>query len=127
MRRSMTALRSFPRILERRSRGERMRLWDFLFYAAFALVVVSFVRVPGVLRTFAYLIVPAVCAVMLAERWLARLAVGWRGWGRSKHHRLGGIVRAGPSNWRGDRLCLRPNPGPRFRLLRSMAPERLTQ
>ena len=54
----------------------RVRLWDFLFYAAFALVVVSFVRVAGVLLTFAYLIVPAVCAVMLAERWVARLVVG---------------------------------------------------
>src|SRR5690349_13835487 len=35
--------------------GVRVRLWDFLFYAAFALVVVSFVRVAGVLLTFAYL------------------------------------------------------------------------
>ena len=50
-----------------RARGMRVRLWDFLFYAAFALVVVSFVRVAGVLLTFAYLIVPAVCAVMLAR------------------------------------------------------------
>lgn len=59
------------------AQGMRVRLWDFLFYAAFALVVVSFVRVAGVLLTFTYLIVPAVCAVTLAQRWLARLAVGW--------------------------------------------------
>ncbi len=57
--------------------GIRVRLWDFLFYAAFAVVVVSFVRIAGVLLTFAYLIVPAVCAVMLADRWMTRLAVGW--------------------------------------------------
>jgi zinc/manganese transport system permease protein len=57
--------------------GVLVRLWDFLFYAAFALVVVSFVRVAGVLLTFAYLIVPAVCAVMLAESWTSRLVVGW--------------------------------------------------
>jgi zinc/manganese transport system permease protein len=57
--------------------GLHVRLWDFLFYAAFALVVVSFVRVAGVLLTFAYLIVPAVCGVMLAERWMGRLAVGF--------------------------------------------------
>jgi zinc/manganese transport system permease protein len=56
--------------------GLQVRLWDFLFYAAFALVVVSFVRVAGVLLTFAYLIVPAVCAVILAERWSSRLLVG---------------------------------------------------
>ncbi|MFN2636040.1 MAG: metal ABC transporter permease [Gemmatimonadaceae bacterium] len=57
--------------------GVRVRLWDFLFYAAFALVVVSFVRLGGVLLTFAYLIVPAVCGTMLAAQWARRLAVGW--------------------------------------------------
>jgi zinc/manganese transport system permease protein len=57
--------------------GVKVRLWDFLFYAAFALVVVSFVRLAGVLLTFAYLIVPAVCGVMLAQGWLRRLAIGW--------------------------------------------------
>ena len=57
--------------------GMRVRLWDFVFYAAFALVVVSFVRVAGVLLTFAYLIVPAVCAVSLRQTWLGRLVVGW--------------------------------------------------
>ncbi len=57
--------------------GVRVRLWDFLFYAAFALVVVSFVRLAGVLLTFAYLIVPAVCGTMLAEQWMKQLAIGW--------------------------------------------------
>jgi len=41
------------------------------------LVVVSFVRVAGVLLTFAYLIVPAVCGTMLAESWTRRLVIGW--------------------------------------------------
>jgi zinc/manganese transport system permease protein len=59
------------------AQGMKVRLWDFLFYAAFALVVVSFVRVAGVLLTFAYLIVPAVCGVMLAEQWMRRLVIGW--------------------------------------------------
>jgi zinc/manganese transport system permease protein len=59
------------------AQGMQVRLWDFLFYAAFALVVVSFVRLAGVLLTFAYLIVPAVCGVMLARNWLGRLLVGW--------------------------------------------------
>jgi zinc/manganese transport system permease protein len=59
------------------AQGLHVRMWDFLFYAAFALVVVSFVRVAGVLLTFAYLIVPAVCGVMLAERWMAWLAIGF--------------------------------------------------
>lgn len=57
--------------------GISVKLWDFLFYAAFALVVVSFVRIAGVLLTFAYLIVPAVCGTMLAKEWARRLVVGW--------------------------------------------------
>ena len=57
--------------------GVRVRLWDFLFYAAFALVVVSFVRLGGVLLTFAYLIVPAVCATILSGEWKNRLIIGW--------------------------------------------------
>jgi zinc/manganese transport system permease protein len=57
--------------------GVRVRLWDFLFYAAFALVVVSFVRLGGVLLTFSYLIVPAVCGTILATEWMKRLAIGW--------------------------------------------------
>jgi len=57
--------------------GMRVRLWDFLFYAAFAVVVVSFVRLAGVLLTFAYLIVPAVCGLTLAKGWRATLMVGW--------------------------------------------------
>ena len=59
------------------SSGMYVRLWDFLFYAAFSLVVVNFVRIAGVLLTFAYLIVPAVCAVMLVKTWMSRLMVGW--------------------------------------------------
>ena len=57
--------------------GVKVLFWDFMFYAAFALIVVSFVRVAGVLLTFAYLIVPAVCGVMLAKSWKGRLALGW--------------------------------------------------
>ncbi len=57
--------------------GLRIRMWDFLFYAVFGLVVVSFVRVAGVLLTFSYLIVPAVCGVLLARTLMMRLLMGW--------------------------------------------------
>ena len=57
--------------------GVSVKLWDFLFYASFAIIVVSFVRIAGVLLTFAYLIVPAVCGTMLASTWARRLIVGW--------------------------------------------------
>jgi zinc/manganese transport system permease protein len=58
-------------------RGLNVRLWDFLFYATFGLVVTIFVRVAGVLLVFSYLIVPAVCGVTLARKTSSRLLIGW--------------------------------------------------
>src|ERR1039457_2592420 len=57
--------------------GYRVRWWDFLFYAAFGLVVTSFVRIAGVLLVFSYLIVPAVCGINLAGSLGRRLLIGW--------------------------------------------------
>src|SRR4051812_37643442 len=57
--------------------GWNVRWWDFLFYATFGIVVTIFVRVAGVLLVFSYLIVPAVCAVMLARSTTTRLLFGW--------------------------------------------------
>ena len=51
--------------------------WDALFYASFALVVTSSVRVAGVLLVFSYLIVPAALAGLLATGFVARLVLGW--------------------------------------------------
>jgi zinc/manganese transport system permease protein len=59
------------------AQGMRIRLWDFLFYALFGLIVTSFVRVGGVLLVFSYLIVPAVCGNNLARFLPARLVIGW--------------------------------------------------
>src|SRR5207302_9975794 len=58
-------------------KGLSVRWWDFLFYAAFGLVVTSFVRIAGVLLVFSYLIVPAVCGINLAKRISHRLLIGW--------------------------------------------------
>lgn len=55
----------------------KVRWWDFLFYAAFGLVVTSFVRIAGVLLIFSYLIVPAVCGITLARSLAGRLLIGW--------------------------------------------------
>jgi zinc/manganese transport system permease protein len=55
----------------------RVRLWDFLFYGLFGLVVTSFVHIGGVLLVFSYLIVPAVCASFMVDSLVARLVVGW--------------------------------------------------
>ncbi len=51
--------------------------WDFFFYALFGLAVTSFVHVGGVLLTFSYLIVPAVCAAYLANSLRTQLVVAW--------------------------------------------------
>src|SRR5688500_15100828 len=52
------------------------RGWDFLFYALFGLVVTSFVQIGGVLLVFTYLIVPAVCANLMARSLGALVLVG---------------------------------------------------
>ena len=54
-----------------------MRLWDFLFYASFGVVVTSSVRVAGVLLVFSYLIVPALAGIALGGSMPQRLLIGW--------------------------------------------------
>ncbi|MCC7261074.1 MAG: metal ABC transporter permease [Candidatus Latescibacteria bacterium] len=58
-------------------RGWSVRFWDFIFYASFGMVITSSVQVAGVLLVFSFLIVPAVCGTLLAQRLSRRLAVGW--------------------------------------------------
>ncbi len=54
----------------------RVHAWDFLFYALFGFVVTSFVCIVGVLLIVSYLIVPAVCAVLLARTMRIRMLIG---------------------------------------------------
>ena len=54
-----------------------VRGWDFLFYATFGVVITISVPLAGVLLVFSFLIVPAVCAVVLAATFRARLLVAW--------------------------------------------------
>jgi zinc/manganese transport system permease protein len=62
---------------EARRTGVRLRLWDFLFYATFGLVVTSFVQIMGIYLVFSYLIVPAVCGAMLSAKIFTRLIIRW--------------------------------------------------
>jgi len=57
--------------------GPRVLAWDALFYASFALVVTSSVRVAGVLLVFAFLVVPAAMAALLVRGLTRRLLLGW--------------------------------------------------
>ena len=59
------------------ARGVSVRLWDFLFYASFGLVVTRSVAIAGVLLVFCYLIVPSVGAMLWARKIGPRLAIGW--------------------------------------------------
>ena len=54
-----------------------MRRWDFLFYATFGVVVISSVRVAGVLLVFSYLIVPALAGIAVGGSMARRLCIGW--------------------------------------------------
>jgi len=64
-----------PQVAEQE--GVSVRLWDFLFYASFGVVVTSAVAIAGVLLVFCFLIVPSVGAMLYAERIGPRLAIGW--------------------------------------------------
>src|SRR5262249_56787517 len=57
--------------------GTSLRLWDFLFYASFGVVVTRSVSLAGVLLVFCYLIVPSVAAMLYSEHIGPRLAIGW--------------------------------------------------
>jgi zinc/manganese transport system permease protein len=62
---------------EARSNGMKIWWWDFIFYATFGLVVTSSVKVAGVLLVFAFLIIPAVAAVLATEGTARRIVFGW--------------------------------------------------
>ena len=59
------------------AQGWRVRLWDFVFYASFGVVVTSSVRIGGVLLVFSYLIVPALAGAALGRTVRVKLLVGW--------------------------------------------------
>jgi zinc/manganese transport system permease protein len=67
---------SFHPLAARASR-RNVFVWDLVFYASFALVVTSSVRIAGVLLVFSYLIIPAALASLFVQGLLARLALGW--------------------------------------------------
>jgi len=59
------------------AKGIPVRMWDFLFYASFGIVVTRSVAIAGVLLVFCYLIVPSVAGMLYAARIVPRLAIGW--------------------------------------------------
>lgn len=63
--------------LRAEAEGISVRWWDFLFYFTFGFVVTSSVAIAGVLLVFCFLVIPAVIAVLFADRISTRLAIGW--------------------------------------------------
>lgn len=59
------------------SLGYNLRVWDFLFYGTFGVVVTSSVAIAGVLLVFSFLIVPSVSAMLFSDKIGTRLAIGW--------------------------------------------------
>ncbi len=52
-------------------------VWEFAFFASFAAAITLAVEAAGVLMVFAFLIIPAFCASMIAHSFAARLVAGW--------------------------------------------------
>jgi zinc/manganese transport system permease protein len=57
--------------------AERVRLWDFLFYASFGFVISFSVEIAGVLMVFSTLVIPAVIAFLFTHRLGVALALAW--------------------------------------------------
>jgi zinc/manganese transport system permease protein len=54
--------------------GMRVRLWDFLFYVTFGLIITLSVEMAGVLMVFAYLVAPAIISLAASDHWPTRMA-----------------------------------------------------
>lgn len=57
--------------------GVPVKVWDLVFYLTFGFVVTSSVQIAGVLLVFSFLIIPAVAAILFAEKFSHRLLFGW--------------------------------------------------
>lgn len=57
--------------------GLNLRLWDFLFYLSFGVVITLSVNVAGVLLVFVFLVAPAVMALAITDRLLYQVLFGW--------------------------------------------------
>ncbi len=58
-------------------RGLNVRLWDFLFYVSFGIVITHSVGTAGVLLVFVFLVVPAIASIMITDVLWKQLVIGW--------------------------------------------------
>lgn len=57
--------------------GMNVRLWDFLFYLSFGVIITLSVEIAGVLMVFSYLVAPAIIALGSSNRWGSRIVIAW--------------------------------------------------
>ncbi len=53
------------------------RMWDFLFYVSFGVVIAFSVNVAGVLMVFSALVIPGVVAFLFTNRFVTALRIAW--------------------------------------------------
>ena len=58
-------------------RGISLRLWDFLFFVSFGIVITLSVPIAGVLLVFSFLMIPAAISALFSDTWNTRIIVGW--------------------------------------------------
>lgn len=58
-------------------RTSHLRLWDFVFFVTFGIVISLSVEVAGVLMVFSTLVIPAVVAFLFTDRFSHALFVAW--------------------------------------------------
>ena len=57
--------------------GLNVRLWDFLFYLSFGVIITLSVEIAGVLMVFSYLVAPAIIALGSSDHWGKRIGIAW--------------------------------------------------
>ncbi|HSG07107.1 MAG TPA: metal ABC transporter permease [Longimicrobiales bacterium] len=59
------------------TKAKKVRLWDFLFYLSFGVVISFSVEIAGVLMVFSTLVIPAVVAFFFTDRFGVALMIAW--------------------------------------------------
>ncbi|UCG28054.1 MAG: metal ABC transporter permease [Bacteroidales bacterium] len=63
--------------LEGNSIMKNAKIWDFIFYFSFGIVIVEAVNVGGILTIFSFLIIPASISALFAVKWSSRIIIGF--------------------------------------------------
>ena len=82
------------------AQGWNVRLWDFLFYLSFGIVITFSVPIAGVLLVFSFLVVPAAVAFQFTRRQGALAVISW----------MAGVIASATGLWLSFRYDLPTGP-----------------